>query len=87
MDPIEMLDELRRMVEALDISGNICFDHFMNAPIFRQDWEGYRLPDEKEHLLSLMDEALASLGQSRWVESKAKVGVDPDMSDSGGCRE
>jgi radical SAM superfamily enzyme YgiQ (UPF0313 family) len=87
MDPIEMLDELRRMVEALDISGNICFDHFMNAPIFRQDWEGYRLPDEKDELLSLMDEALASTGRSRWGDSKAKVGVDPDMSDSGGCRE
>jgi len=87
MDPIEMLDELRRMVEALDMSGNICFDHFMNAPIFRQDWDGYQLPEEKEHLLSLMDETLESLGRGRWGESKAKVGVDPDMSDSGGCRE
>jgi radical SAM superfamily enzyme YgiQ (UPF0313 family) len=87
MDPIEMLDELRRMVEGLEITGNICFDHFMNSPIFRQDWEGYRLPEEKADLLLLMDEALESLGRSRSGESKPKVGVDPDISDSEGCRE
>jgi radical SAM superfamily enzyme YgiQ (UPF0313 family) len=87
MHPVEMLDELRRMVETLDINGNICFDHFMNAPIFRQDWEGYRLPDEKEDLLALMDEALVSAGRGRWVESAAKVGANPDMSGSEGCRE
>jgi len=87
MDPIEMLDELRRIVQALEICGNICFDHFINAPIFRQDWEGYRLPDEKEHLLSLMEEALASAGRGRWVEPRAKVGGNPDLSGSGECRE
>jgi len=43
------------------MQGNICFDHYMNAPIFRQDWEGYKLPDEKEHLLALMDDALATV--------------------------
>ncbi len=60
MTPIDMLDELRGMVQRLELSGNICFDHVANVPIFRPDWEGYRLPDEKEHLISLMDEALAS---------------------------
>ncbi|HUS81659.1 MAG TPA: radical SAM protein [Dehalococcoidia bacterium] len=85
MNPVEMLDELRRMVEALEISGNICFDHFMNAPIFRQDWEGYRLPDEKEHLLSLMDESLASFGRGRWGKSQEEVGRNPDILDPGGC--
>lgn len=60
MTPLDMLDELRRLVQRLEITGNICFDHVANVPIFRQDWEGYRLPDEKEHLLSLMDEALGS---------------------------
>jgi len=87
MDPLEMLDELRRMVQALEMRGNICFDHFMNAPIFRQDWEGYRLPGDKEHLLSLMDEALASAGRGRWVKPRTKVGEDPDISGPGGCRE
>jgi radical SAM superfamily enzyme YgiQ (UPF0313 family) len=87
MDAIEMLDELRRMVELLEIDGNICFDHFMNAPIFRQDWEGYRLPDEKEHLLALMDDTLASVRRGRWVESRQKVGADPYMSGTEERRE
>jgi radical SAM superfamily enzyme YgiQ (UPF0313 family) len=85
MDPVEMLDELRRMVEKLEISGNICFDHFMNAPIFRQDWEGYRLPDEKEHLLSLMEGALASFARGRSGKSQEEVGRNPDISESGRC--
>lgn len=61
MAVFEMLEELRRLVEALEITGRICFDHFMNAPIFRQDWEGYKLPEEKEHLLAIMDDALTSV--------------------------
>jgi radical SAM superfamily enzyme YgiQ (UPF0313 family) len=68
MNAFEMLEELRRMVEPLTVTGRICFDHYMNAPIFRQDWEGYKLPEEKEHLLSLMDEALATVGE-RWIGS------------------
>jgi radical SAM superfamily enzyme YgiQ (UPF0313 family) len=85
MDPVEMLDELRRMIDMLEFDGNICFDHFMNAPIFRQDWEGYRLPREKGPLLALMDEALASVGRGRWGESGANVGGSPDRSDATGC--
>lgn len=65
MTPFEMLEELRRLVEALAITGSICFDHYLNAPIFRQDWEGYKLPEEKEHLLSLMDDALTPMKQRR----------------------
>ncbi len=53
------------MVEGLEITGNLCFDHYMNAPIFRQDWEGYKLPEEKEHLLALMDDALATARSAR----------------------
>ncbi len=60
MTPIDALRELRGMIDRLETSGNICFDHVWNLPIFRQDWEGYRLPEEKKHLISLMDEALAA---------------------------
>jgi coproporphyrinogen III oxidase-like Fe-S oxidoreductase len=72
MTPLEMLDELRRMVERLEINGNICFDHVWNFPIFRQDWEGYPLPEEKEHLLALMDEALRPRGKPDRVLPEAK---------------
>jgi radical SAM superfamily enzyme YgiQ (UPF0313 family) len=60
MSLVEMLEELRRIVAGLETSGNICFDHFMNAPIFDQSWEGYKLPESKRHLLTTMDEALSS---------------------------
>lgn len=58
MSLVEMLEELRHTVAEMDFTGNICFDYFMNAPIFRQDWEGYPLPESKQHLLALMDNAL-----------------------------
>jgi radical SAM superfamily enzyme YgiQ (UPF0313 family) len=75
MSTYEMLAELRRMVGALEMRGHICFDHYMNAPIFRQDWEGYNLPDDRQHLLSLIDEALASPQAARaWMRSGPVIG-------------
>lgn len=62
---VEMLEELRHIVAGLETTGNICFDHFMNAPIFDQSWEGYKLPRSKEHLLTIMDEALASAARRK----------------------
>jgi hypothetical protein len=56
----EILEEIRAMVEALEVSGRLCFDHMANPPIFRQDWEGYKLPEEKEAVLGLVREALGA---------------------------
>ena len=56
----EILEEIGAMVEALEVSGRLCFDHMANAPIFRQDWEGYKLPEEKEVVLGLIREALGT---------------------------
>jgi hypothetical protein len=60
-----MLEEVRHMVAGLETSGNICFDHMMNAPIFDMSWEGYSLPESKEHLLAIMDEALSAAAGRR----------------------
>lgn len=65
MSLVEMLEELRHIVAGLETTGNICFDHFMNAPIFDQSWEGYKLPQSKGHLLTIMDEALSSATRHR----------------------
>jgi hypothetical protein len=46
------------MVEALEVTGRLCFDHMANPPIFRQDWEGYKLPEEKEAVLAPIRSAL-----------------------------
>jgi radical SAM superfamily enzyme YgiQ (UPF0313 family) len=54
----EILEEIEAMVEALEVSGRLCFDHVSNPPIFRQDWEGYKLPEEKEAVLGLIHRAL-----------------------------
>lgn len=62
---VDMLEELRQVVAGLETTGSICFDHFMNAPIFDQSWEGYKLPQSKDHLLKLMDEALSSAARRK----------------------
>ncbi len=75
MGTYEMLEELRRMVDALEITGNICFDHYMNGPVFRQDWEGYNLPGDKQHLLSLMNDALRlPRSAGAWLSSGPLIG-------------
>ena len=59
---LEVAREIRALVERLEISGRLCFDHFSNPPFLRQDWEGYKLPEEKEAVLSALDGAL-----ERWA--------------------
>jgi radical SAM superfamily enzyme YgiQ (UPF0313 family) len=56
----EILEEIGSMVEALDVRGRLCFDHMANPPIFQQDWEGYKLPEEKGAVLSLIHGALGA---------------------------
>jgi radical SAM superfamily enzyme YgiQ (UPF0313 family) len=55
---LEVAREIRALVERLEISGRLCFDHFSNPPFLRQDWEGYQLPEEKEEVLSTIDSTL-----------------------------
>jgi radical SAM superfamily enzyme YgiQ (UPF0313 family) len=59
MSLLEIAHEIRALVERLEISGRLCFDHFSNPPFLRQDWEGYKLPEEKETVLRTIDGALA----------------------------
>ena len=50
-----------------NVTSRLCFDHFLNAwytdrrrshNLFRQDYEGYKLPEEKERVLELIEEGL-----------------------------
>ena len=61
-----LLEELAGMIGGLDVTSRVCFDHAMNAWVdrrggllFRQDYEGYRFPDEKPLLLERIREGLA----------------------------
>ena len=63
--PHELLRELRTMITALTVTSRLCFDHMRNAwyeksgrLLFTQDYEGYKLPEEKERVLQLIEEGL-----------------------------
>ncbi|MEM0359594.1 MAG: radical SAM protein [Candidatus Hadarchaeales archaeon] len=61
------LRELKLLVEELEFTGRLCFDHFANpfyltsaGPrwIFDQSYEGYRFPGEKDEVLKKIEEGL-----------------------------
>ena len=71
--PHERLEELAWMIEGLAVNSSVCFDHAMNAWVdrnggllFRQDYEGYRFPQEKPLVLARIREGLA-LDEARHV--------------------
>ena len=61
----EQLQELKVMIEALEVTSKVCFDHAGNYwlnrrghLLFTQDYEGYRFPDEKPRVLALIAEGI-----------------------------
>ncbi|MCX7982449.1 MAG: radical SAM protein [Syntrophales bacterium] len=63
--PHERLEELKLMISRLEVNSRVCFDHAMNAwtnergtLLFRQDYEGYKFPEEKALVLSLIEQGL-----------------------------
>ena len=67
---LETVREIRALVERLEITGRLCFDHFSNPPFLRQDWEGYKFPEEKEAVLASIDSVLERW-QARLSEGEA----------------
>ncbi len=62
--PHERLEELKILVSNLEITGRLCFDHFMNGwhrnhsrsqLLFSQDYNGYQFPKQKDQVLALID--------------------------------
>ena len=65
--PHERLQEIRLMVENLQVTSRLCFDHNLNSsywsgnrliPLMKQDYNGYKFPEEKEVVLELINEGL-----------------------------
>lgn len=63
----EQLRELRLMIETLEITSNVCFDHAGNYwknrdgnLLFTHDYEGYKFPEEKDKVLALIEEGMKS---------------------------
>jgi radical SAM superfamily enzyme YgiQ (UPF0313 family) len=66
----EQLTELKLMMEQLDVTSKVCFDHAGNywhnrhgGLLFSQSYEGYKFPEEKERVLKLIDEGLMAKNQ------------------------
>ncbi len=61
----EQLTELKLMMENIDVTSKVCFDHAGNywlnrhgGLLFSQSYEGYKFPEEKSRVLDLIDEGL-----------------------------
>lgn len=74
--PHERLEEIKIMVENLEVNSKLCFDHRMNGwrnktggLLFDRDYEGYELPDEKELVLKLIEEGL-EVDESRHLDAR-----------------
>ena len=68
LGPHELLREVRLLVEELEMSGRVCFDHAGNywtddkgQHLLSLDYEGYRMPGQKAELLERIDQGLAAL--------------------------
>jgi radical SAM superfamily enzyme YgiQ (UPF0313 family) len=79
--PHERLEELRVMIEGLDVTSRVCFDHNMNSwtnsrggLLFHQDYEGYKFPEEKPLVLDLIREGL-SVDESRHIDIKELIAM------------
>ena len=81
--PHERLRELRTFIENLDVTSRVCFDHFLNSwytdsgrrhTLFKQDYNGYKFPEEKADVLRLIDEGLA-VEESMHIHVKDLIGL------------
>jgi len=72
----EVLAEIGTLMERLDVTSRVCFDHHANPPIFRLDWEGYKFPEEKATVLGVIERAVEAIKQA--IESKGTSAKDRD---------
>lgn len=67
LSPHEELKEIKTMIENLEFTGRLCFDHFVNPAyrtsagyiwLFKQDYNGYKFPEEKLEVLEIIENGL-----------------------------
>ncbi len=83
LSPHEELKEIKLMIENLEITGKVCFDHFTNPAyrvevgyvwLFRQDYTGYKFPEEKPTVLKLVKQGL-EIDESLFIHAKDLVEI------------
>ncbi|MBA7667679.1 hypothetical protein ES703_75776 [subsurface metagenome] len=71
------------MIENLQVTSGVCFDHNLNPsywsgnsliPLLKQDYSGYKLPEEKEVVLALISEGL-KLDEAAFLDVKDMVNM------------
>jgi len=81
--PHERLREVKTLVENLHVTGSLCFDHFLNSwyrdsdrhyTLFKQDYNGYKFPEEKARVLQLIEEGLR-IDESTHIYAKDLIGI------------
>jgi radical SAM superfamily enzyme YgiQ (UPF0313 family) len=67
LTPKEQLQELKHMIEALDVTSRVCFDHAGNYwtdqrgdLLLTHSYEGYQFPGEKQKVLERIEAGLAA---------------------------
>ncbi len=65
MTPVEQLSEIKLMLNTLNVTSKICFDHagnYWKAPdgrlLLSHSYEGYKFPEEKDYLLELINKGI-----------------------------
>jgi radical SAM superfamily enzyme YgiQ (UPF0313 family) len=81
--PHERLQEIKLMIENLQVTSGVCFDHNYNAsywsgnrliPLLKQDYNGYKFPEEKEVVLEIIDQGL-QLDEKVFFDVRDGVGM------------
>jgi radical SAM superfamily enzyme YgiQ (UPF0313 family) len=67
LSPHEELREIGMVIENLNVTGRVCFDHFVNpayriergyAWLFKQTYDGYKFPEEKSRVVEIVRQGL-----------------------------
>jgi hypothetical protein len=65
LSPSDQLRELRLSMGNLEVTSRVCFDHMSNfwrgssgGLLFSHDYEGYKFPEQKQHVLDLIEDGL-----------------------------
>ena len=81
--PHERLQEIKLMIENLEVTSGVCFDHNLNAayrsgnsfvPFLKHDYDGYKFPEEKELVLELINQGL-KLDEKALLDIQDLVGI------------
>jgi len=81
--PHERLQEIGLMIENLQVTSRVCFDHNLNpsyqagnsfVPLLKQDYNGYKFPEEKEVVLALINKGL-QLDEKAFINARDMVGI------------